>query len=101
MFILQHLEIADRAEMEQILTLFESCDMNGDGVLDVQDLKTQMSRRSRVASRAASRDLGPGYTGPRVRPQSSFSRAAASAVAASEQERGGAARVALARADQV
>ena len=89
MFILQHLEIVERAEMEQILTLFESCDMNGDGVLDAQDLKTQLSRRTRVAaSRAGSRVVAS-----HVRPQDSFSRAAASAVAADELEREGTARV--------
>lgn len=75
MFILQHLEIADRGEMEHILTLFESCDNNGDGVLDLQDVKSRMSRRSRIA--ASARQGGA---------QSSFSRAAAAAVAATQQD---------------
>lgn len=86
MFILQHLKIVDRAEMEHILSLFESCDSNGDGVLDLQDIKTRMSCSSRVAaSRAASRAA----SGAGLRPQSSFSRAAASAIAAVEQETSG------------
>jgi hypothetical protein len=81
MFILQHLDIVDRGEMEQILTLFESCDANGDGVLDLQDVKAAVSRPARqAASQAANR--------ARVRrlPSSSNAAATASAVASTQQD---------------
>lgn len=74
MFILQHLNMVDRSEMEQILTLFESCDSNGDGHLDLRDIKYKMSRASRVASRSGAVS------------ESQFSRAAARAVAATSSQ---------------
>lgn len=60
MFILEHLEIVERSEMERILTLFEACDVNGDGVLDLQDIKSRMSSNNvrRVASMMTRRASG-------------------------------------------
>lgn len=51
-FILQELQLVDKHELDNILEMFKAVDTNGDGVLDMADVR----RRSRTHDRM---DPGP------------------------------------------
>lgn len=44
MFILEHLELVDRAELDRILAMFNAADLIGDGVLTTADVQAHCAR---------------------------------------------------------
>jgi hypothetical protein len=45
MFILEHLGLVDADELERIMEMVNTADINGDGVLNLQDIKVRLSGR--------------------------------------------------------
>jgi hypothetical protein len=43
-FMLQQLDLVHKEELDNILEMFDSADINGDGVLDVADVRRRMRR---------------------------------------------------------
>lgn len=51
MFMLQQLGLVDKTELDNVLEMFDAVDTNGDGVLDITDVRRRI-RESRANSTA-------------------------------------------------